>query len=177
MKRALVVGTGTLAGLAAVLGLNPEPAQVAASASIVESPSTGTGGSGSTTPDATTPDATTPESTTPESTTPESTTPESSGQSAGSVTVTGPSIDVGRGYGEAQVEITVTDGRLVDITALAIPANDHHSESISRRAWPTLVEQALAAQSADIAGVSGATYTTFGFVESLRAALQEAGLS
>jgi uncharacterized protein with FMN-binding domain len=167
MKRALVVGTGTLAGLAAVLGLNPEPAQVAASGSIVESPSTGTGGSGSTTP----------ESTTPDTTTPESTTPESSGQSAGSVTVTGPSIDVGRGYGEAQVEITVTDGRLVDITALAIPANDHHSESISRRAWPTLVEQALAAQSADIAGVSGATYTTFGFVESLRAALQEAGLS
>jgi uncharacterized protein with FMN-binding domain len=154
MKRALIVGTGTLAGVAAVLALNPEPASLTASADTVLSSTT-------------TPDTSTPESTTPESTTPDS----------GSLTVTGPAVDVGRGYGEAQVEITVTDGRLVDITALAIPANDHHSESISRRAWPTLVEQALAAQSADIAGVSGATYTSAGFVESLRAALQEAGLS
>jgi uncharacterized protein with FMN-binding domain len=157
MKRALVVSTGTLAGIAAVLGLNPEPAAVTTTASVVESPST------------------------PGSSTPEQSTPDSSGSGSvsgsASLTVTGPAVDVGRGYGEAQVEITVTDGRLVDITALAIPANDPHSESISRRAWPTLVEQALAAQSADIAGVSGATYTTSGFVESLRAALQDAGLS
>jgi hypothetical protein len=154
MKRALIVGTGTLAGVAAVLALNPEPASLTASADTVLSSTT--------TPDTTTPDTSTPESTTPESTTPESTTPESTTPDSGSLTVTGPAVDVGRGYGEAQVEI---------------PANDHHSESISRRAWPTLVEQALAAQSADIAGVSGATYTSAGFAESLRAALQEAGLS
>ena len=156
MKRALIVGTGTLAGVAAVLALNPEPAQLTASAATVLSSPTN-------------PDSTTPGSTT--------TAPDASGSGSGTVTVAGPAVDVGRGYGETQVEITVTDGRLVDIAALAIPANDHHSESISRRAWPTLVEQALAAQSADIAGVSGATYTTSGFVESLRAALQEAGLS
>jgi uncharacterized protein with FMN-binding domain len=48
---------------------------------------------------------------------------------------------------------------------------------ISRRVWPTLVQQALTSQSADIAGVSGATYTSSGFVESLRAALQQAGLA
>ena len=48
---------------------------------------------------------------------------------------------------------------------------------ISQNAFPTLEQQAIAAQSADIAGVSGASYTSAGFAESLRDALTQAGLA
>jgi uncharacterized protein with FMN-binding domain len=46
---------------------------------------------------------------------------------------------------------------------------------ISQQAVPRLVQQALAAQSSQIAGVSGASYTSYGFTESLKAALLSVG--
>lgn len=168
MKRALIIGTGTIAGVAAVLALNPEPAQLTASAAIATSPATS---SGAASLDRTTSGHASQSSPSGAGTS------SSSGSTSGSSTAAGSLVDVGPGYGQLQVEISVTDGRLVDITALAVPANDPHSQSISRRAWPLLVQQALTAQNADIAGVSGATYTSIGFVQSLRAALQDAGLA
>ena len=84
---------------------------------------------------------------------------------------------MGRNYGTMQVEISVSGGRLVDVTALAVPQNDPRSASISQQVVPMLVSQAVSAQSASIAGVSGATYTSSGFAESLRSALVKAGLA
>lgn len=168
MKRALIIGTGTIAGVAAVLALNPEPAQLTASAASASSPVTS--------PGRTSLDGTT-SGHAPQTSPSGAGTSSGTGPTSGSSTAAGSLVDVGPGYGQLQVEIGVTGGRLVDINALAVPANDPHSQSISRRAWPMLVQQALTSQSADIAGVSGATYTSIGFAQSLRAALQDAGLA
>lgn len=164
MKRAVIIGTGTIAGVAAVLGLNPDPATTAtpvASSSV----STGT----TTTPDTGTGTGTTA--------TPDAGSSTGGTTSTGTSTVAGSVVDVGHGYGNVQVEVTITDGRIVNVTALELPENDPRSSQISNRALPTLVQQALQAQTSDIAGVSGASYTSYGFVESLRAALTEAGLA
>jgi uncharacterized protein with FMN-binding domain len=85
----------------------------------------------------------------------------------------GSAVDVG--YGIVQVQATVSGGRLVDVQAVQLPQSDPRSVSISSQAWPLLVQEALQAQSAQIAGVSGASYTSYGFAESLKAALLALG--
>ena len=154
MKRALVVGTGTVVGVAAVLALNPDGTVASVPAASSASSGSTAGSSAAGTSSGSTADG-----------------------SSSSQAYAGSSVDIGHGYGTIAVEITVTDGRLVDITALELPQNDHHSLMISQQAWPTLVSEAIEAQSADISGVSGATYTSQGFVASLRDALTQAGLS
>jgi len=149
MKRAVLVGTGTVAGVAAVLAFNPNPARTSASAV-----------NGRVT----------------QSTTGSTTTGGSTSDTTSTSTATGDAVDIGRGYGTIQLEVTVDSGRIVDITALAVPENDGHSARISQQAVPMLVQQALNAQSADIAGISGATYTSLGFVQSLKSALAQVGM-
>lgn len=78
-------------------------------------------------------------------------------------------------YGEMQVEVTLEDGTITSVTWVQLPS-DEHSQRINDKAAPTLVSEALAAQSADVASVSGATYTSEGFRSSLQSALTEAGL-
>jgi len=156
MKRAVLVGAGTLAGVAALVVLNPEAGSAGSGSTAVASGSTPSGASSS------------------------GTSSSSRGTSSGAVkdgTYTGDAVDVGRGYGTMQVEVTVTGGRVVDVTALAVPQNDPRSSQISSEAVPMLVQQAIAAQSASIAGLSGATYTSNGFAQSLRSALVQAGLA
>jgi len=94
--------------------------------------------------------------------------------SSGTKTVDGAVVDTR--YGAVQVEITVSSGKVTDIVALQLPDSDRRSASISSRAEPVLRSEALAAQSASIDGVSGATYTSDGYEQSLQAALDAAGL-
>jgi uncharacterized protein with FMN-binding domain len=175
MKRAILVGGGTLAGVAAVLALNPDAASTAAASSSssissgTSSSSSSSSSSGSDAGSTATPSASSSASATADS--------GSSSTSATDGTYTGDSVDVGRGYGNVQVEITVQGGRIVDVTALEVPQNDGRSAQISSVAIPYLVDQALQAQSSDVAGVSGATYTSVGFAESLKSALVQAGLA
>ena len=171
MKRALVVGTGTVAGVAAVLALNPEVASVAAGTTTTRAtaaaPAAATepaGASGSTSSRSSSSRSTSSRSTSSGST---------SSRSTAATTIAGSTVDVG--YGTVQVQATLEGGRIVDIQALALPQNDGHSARISQQAFPMLVRQALAAQSSQISGVSGASYTSYGFVESLKAALLSAG--
>lgn len=83
-------------------------------------------------------------------------------------TVAGPTISTR--WGPVQVQITVANGRLTDVTALQLPTGGR-SGRISDQCSPTLRSQALAAQSAAIDGVSGATYTSIAYARSLQAAL------
>lgn len=76
-------------------------------------------------------------------------------------------------YGTVTVTVTVTDGRLTDVGATQ-DSPDGRSRSISGQAIPTLNSEALDAQSADIALVSHATYTSEAYAQSLQAALDEA---
>lgn len=160
MKRAILVGGGTLAGVAAVLALNPDAASIATASSAGSSVSSGSGSGRAASPSASAPADS-----------------GSSGTTAADGTYTGDVVDVGRNYGDVQVEITVSGGRIVDVTALEAPQNDPRSSQISSVAVPYLVDQALTAQSAGIAGVSGATYTSVGFAQSLKSALVAAGLA
>jgi uncharacterized protein with FMN-binding domain len=79
------------------------------------------------------------------------------------------------GYGQIQVQVTVTGSKLTAVKAVRYPTGLRRSATINARAIPKLQASALAAQSTSFAGVSGATYTTSGFKTSLQSALQKAG--
>ena len=78
--------------------------------------------------------------------------------------------------GDVRVVITVADGRITSVSVPVRPGGSPKHEEISARAVPALVEATLAAQSADIDAVSGATYTSGGYIRSLQSALDAAGL-
>ncbi|PPF53902.1 FMN-binding protein [Clavibacter michiganensis] len=79
-------------------------------------------------------------------------------------------------YGQVQVRITVADGRITEVEALRLTDHDGRSVAISNRAAPILRQEVLAAQSADVQSVSGATYTSEGYLTSLQSAVDQAGL-
>ncbi len=87
-------------------------------------------------------------------------------------TFTGPSINVN--YGNVQVKITVVNGRITD--AVAVKAPSGKNDRYTNMAVPILKAQTLKAQSANIQGASGASYTSYGWHTSLQGALAQAGL-
>lgn len=101
------------------------------------------------------------------------TTPSQSGPADGVYTGTSAAA---RSYGNVQVQITVSGGQLTDIQFLAYPDRDGESRDISNRALPQLRQEALTAQSASVANISGASWTTRAFKNSLNVALAKAGL-
>jgi len=80
-------------------------------------------------------------------------------------------------YGVVQVRVVITDGAITDVTALQYPQSEREDIKINSRAVPLLRAQVLAAQSAKIDGVSGATFTSDGYVTSLQSALDAAGFT
>ena len=86
-------------------------------------------------------------------------------------TFTGPSVNVN--YGNVQVKITVVNGRITD--AVAVKAPTGKNDRYTNMAVPVLKQQTLKAQSANIQGVSGASYTSYGWFTSLQGALADAG--
>jgi uncharacterized protein with FMN-binding domain len=76
-------------------------------------------------------------------------------------------------YGDVQVEVTISGGAIVDVTALQLPGRDGRSRSIASQAEPILREEALTAQSANIDVLSGATYTSDAYAQSLQSALDQ----
>lgn len=79
-------------------------------------------------------------------------------------------------YGPVQVEIVVASGKITDVKALQLTNEGGRSVEISNYAAPVLRTEALSAQSANIQSVSGATYTSEGYVTSLQSAIDKAGL-
>jgi uncharacterized protein with FMN-binding domain len=72
-----------------------------------------------------------------------------------------------------QVQVTVSAGKLVDVTALQLPNDRSRSVQISRYAAPILRREVLAAQGTQIDSVSGASYTSDAYAQSLQAALDQ----
>jgi uncharacterized protein with FMN-binding domain len=93
--------------------------------------------------------------------------------SSGGKTYDGPVVSTR--YGLVQVEITVTSGKVVSVTALELPVGGR-SGMISSYVAPILSSEAVSAQSASIDVVSGATYTSDAYAQSLQAALDQAGV-
>lgn len=96
------------------------------------------------------------------------------GQSATGVsgTFTGSAVNVS--YGTVQVKITVATGKITDVQAIQAP--NGRNDRWTQMAVPVLRQQTLAAQSAQINGASGASYTSRGWKTSLASALKQAGL-
>ena len=87
-------------------------------------------------------------------------------------TFTGPSVNVN--YGNVQVMITVSNGKITD--AVAVKAPKGKNDRYTNMAVPILKQQTLQAQSANIQGASGASYTSYGWFKSLQGAMAQAGL-
>jgi len=84
--------------------------------------------------------------------------------------------DVTTRFGSVQVEITVSAGQITDVTALQLTDADGRSRQISTRAEPILQSEVIAAQSSNVNNVSGATYTSNAYLQSLQSAIDQAGL-
>ena len=87
-------------------------------------------------------------------------------------TVTGPVVQTP--YGSVQVQVTIAGGKITDVTALQLPNDRQRSAEISGIVEPMLRTEALTAQNAQIDLISGATYTSDGYAQSLQAALDQA---
>jgi len=178
MKRILLIAGGTVGGLGAVLAITPP--QLSSTSTVGANP-------GSSIPTATkTPAATkSPSAGKPSATktpkqstkpTAAATTPAAPATTGGSKNVngtfTGSAVDVG--YGTVQVQITVVNGKITDAQAVQAPSG--RNDRYTNMAVPILRQRTLAAQSANINGASGASYTSFGWYTSLVVALKQAGL-
>ena len=199
MKRALLIAGGTLGGLGAVLAITPP--QLTSSSSVGNLPSGNPAiGDAQSTPAATatasktsTPVATssaTTKATPTQKVTPTSKStptqqanaqatqsaapPQTKANTSSNVsgTYTGNAVDVG--YGIVQVKITVTNGKITDAQAVQTP--NGRNDRWTQMSVPVLRQRTLAAQSANINGVSGASYTSYGWYTSLVSALKQAGL-
>ncbi|MFF4802007.1 FMN-binding protein [Streptomyces sp. NPDC001351] len=100
-----------------------------------------------------------------------------SGGSGGSTTtatktVTGDTVQTQ--WGPVQVRVTIKGGKLTDVTAVQYPTDNPRDQQINSYALPRLRSEALQAQSANIDTVSGATYTSGGYRQSLQSALDSA---
>lgn len=94
--------------------------------------------------------------------------------SSGDGTFTGDAVQTR--YGAVQVEITVTSGTITKAEAIRYPNSDRHDQQINAYALPILNAEVVAAQSAAIDAVSGATVTSDGYLRSLQSAIDAAHL-
>ncbi len=77
-------------------------------------------------------------------------------------------------YGNVQVQAVIKDGKIVDVIFLQHPSERDRSVLVNAYAMPLLKAQAVAAQNANVDGVSGASATSGAFVQSLQSALDQA---
>jgi uncharacterized protein with FMN-binding domain len=79
-------------------------------------------------------------------------------------------------YGVVQIKATVAGTRIAQVSYVQLTAYDGQSQQINSYAAPILLQETLSAQSANIDTVSGATYTSEGYIQSLQSALDKAGI-
>ena len=195
MKRALLIAGGTVGGLGAVLAITPPQLSTTSSINIAGGSVIGTSGTSSSASASSSSTASSPtksakpvatkkataaptQSTATQSATATQSTAPVATQTTAPVTktvkdgtYTGPSVNVN--YGNVQVMITVSNGRITD--AVAVKAPKGKNDRYTNMAVPILKQQTLQAQSANIQGASGASYTSYGWFKSLQGALADAG--
>ena len=191
MKRALLIAGGTVGGLGAVLAITPPQLGSSSSLNIaggaaIGATSANTSASASSSPATQTTKSSKPVATKKASTkataqatasaTPAADVPATQAPATSPAVIngifTGPSVFVN--YGNVQVQITVVNGRITD--AIAVKAPSGRNDRYTNMAVPILKQQTLAAQSANIKGASGASYTSYGWFKSLQGAMADAGL-
>ena len=101
--------------------------------------------------------------------------PTKSSASTGTKTYTGSTASTR--WGDVQVTITVSNGKITDVAVPVYPNDNGRDQEINAYALPALRQETLDAQSADINTVSGATVTSDGYLQSLQSALDAANLN
>jgi uncharacterized protein with FMN-binding domain len=104
-----------------------------------------------------------------------SSSPTATNSSSGTKTYTGSTASTR--WGDVQVTITVTDGKITDVRVPVYPSGNGRDQEINAYALPILTQETLQAQSATIDTVSGATVTSDGYLQSLQSALDAAHLA
>lgn len=167
MKRAFAAIVATVAGLVLLLGFKTHSARqslqppLAATASSPPAPQTSAPISA--------PPATAPSSSGPPAKKPSAAAPSAQPQTR---TVTGASI--GTRYGNVQVQVKFTGTQITDVVPVRLPDSNDVDLQIDQQVVPILIQETLTAQSANIQAVSGATYTSDGYIRSLQSALDKA---
>ncbi|WP_369221795.1 FMN-binding protein [Streptomyces sp. R39] len=167
LRRVMLASAATVSGIVMLLALKPHTAPTVITDSAAPAPSVGSSaspgassGSGSSSGSG------------------KSGTSSGSGKSGssstGTKTVTGNTVQTR--WGPVQVKVTIKNGKITDVTAVQYPSENPRDQQINDYALPQLRSEALAAQSASIDTVSGATYTSEGYQQSLQSALDSAGL-
>jgi uncharacterized protein with FMN-binding domain len=77
-------------------------------------------------------------------------------------------------YGPVQVAVTFANGRITNVDVVQVPTRDRRDREINDYAVPQLTSETMDAQSTAIDAVSGATYTSQGYIRSLQSALDQA---
>ncbi len=90
-------------------------------------------------------------------------------------TVTGSAADTR--WGPVQVKVTLASGKITAVDVVEEPDSNDRDQEINAEAVPQLVSETMQAQSAQVDMVSGATYTSEGYVQSLQSALDQAGVA
>lgn len=159
MRRAIVTGTATVSGIVLLLGLkshgggvhgSPQSFSIGPSADAASPSASATGGGTSSTakPKATTRAA------------------------SATKTVAGDATETP--YGPVQVQVTLSGGKITKIDVLEYPTETGRDQEINSYALPILNQEAMTAQSASIDAVSGATFTSEGYAQSLQSAIDKA---
>jgi uncharacterized protein with FMN-binding domain len=163
VKRGPIVIAGTVVGLIAVLEFHTTPAKLTfAGGSTL--PAASAGGTGTGGQPASSGSKSAPASGS-----------SSAATRSGTRTATGPEVNYS--WGVLAVKITVSGDKITRVgLAYLDDGGNPRSQSIDQQAIPLLEQQALQAQSASIQGVSGASYTTAGFAQSLQSALHSLGM-
>ena len=203
MKRALLIAGGTVGGLGAVMSITPpqfssqEAGVAIGGASAMPASTTTTDATPAATQSAaavkTTAATATKNSTATKSATPvagataastKSATPTASATPSATKTTAAPTTKnvsgsftgdaVNVGYGIVQVQITVSNGKITDAQAVQAPSG--RNDRWTQMAVPVMRQKTLSAQGSNITGVSGASYTSYGWWKSLVSALSKAGL-
>ena len=152
MRRVILAVTGTIAGLVALLSFKSHDPTMPVAAI------TGTGGGSATS----------------SSSSSATTIPGEFRSVAGPLT-TGESTITGKVastvYGPVQIQLVVKNSKIVKVAVLEQPTNTIHDIQIGEFAFPRLISETLTAQSAKIDAVSGASYTSAGYIASLQSAV------
>ena len=152
MKRALLISAGLIGGTGAVLAITPPQ--------FGTSPTTGLA--------STLTKTATPSTSTKATSKPGTTTAGVSGTFSGATANTQ--------FGPVQVQIVVRNGKIISASALQAPSSGGRTQQINAQAIPYLIQETLKAQSANIQGVGGASYTSNGWAQSLQSAITKAGI-
>jgi uncharacterized protein with FMN-binding domain len=168
MRRAVIVTGITIVGVASILNYKIAPLRLGAVAAVPPTPSAGNIAPSPSASPLATPDAPPSPLATP------SPSPTPSAPTAINGTFTG--SDVANRFGDVVVRVVISNGHISDVQAVTLPTDRAESAYISQVVGPMLRSEALQAQNANIDIISGATYTSQSYAQSLESALQQAHL-